>query len=117
LQKAKPQDFGKEFLSLKAAIKTVKNIDEAISHISKYSTRHSEAIITEDRQRAEEFLRTVDAACVYHNASTRFTDGSQFGMGAEIGISTKKLHARGPMSIKELTTYKWVIYGSGQVRE
>lgn len=117
LQKAKIADFGREFLSLKMAIKTVKNIDQALEHIRQYSTKHSEAIITESPQNAQKFLKQVDAACVYHNASTRFTDGSQFGMGAEIGISTQKLHARGPMSIRELTTYKWVIEGQGQVRE
>lgn len=117
LQKAKKIDFGREFLSLKMTIKTVKNIDEALEHISQYSTKHSEAIITENHQNAQKFLKEVDAACVYHNASTRFTDGSEFGMGGEIGISTQKLHARGPMSVNELTTYKWVVEGSGQIRK
>lgn len=117
LQKAKKTDFGREFLSLKMAIKTVKNIDEALAHIRQYSTKHSEAIVTKNRQNAQKFLKTVDAASVYHNASTRFTDGSEFGMGGEIGVSTQKLHARGPMSIKELTSYKWIIEGKGQVRK
>ncbi|MFH1713391.1 MAG: glutamate-5-semialdehyde dehydrogenase [Candidatus Jacksonbacteria bacterium] len=116
LQKAKRTDFGCEFLSLKMAIKTVEDIDEALAHVRKYSTKHSEAIVTENRQNAQKFLSEVDAACVYHNVSTRFTDGSEFGMGGEIGISTQKLHARGPMSVKELTSYKWIIQGSGQVR-
>lgn len=117
LQKAKKTDFSREFLSLKMAIKTVKNIDEALAHVRQYSTKHSEAIVTEDRQNAQKFLQTVDAACVYHNASIRFTDGSEFGMGGEIGISTQKLHARGPMSVGELTSYKWLIEGNGQVRK
>ena len=117
LQKAKKTDFGCEFLSLKMAIKTVKNFDQALAHVRKYSTKHSEAIITENRQNAQKFLSEVDAACVYHNASTRFTDGSQFKMGGEIGISTQKLHARGPMSVKELTSYKWIIEGKGQIRK
>jgi gamma-glutamyl phosphate reductase len=117
LQKAKKTDFGREFLSLKMAVKTVRDIDEAFAHISRYSTKHSEAIVTKNRQNAQRFLQTVDAACVYHNTSTRFTDGSQFGLGGEIGISTQKLHARGPMSAMEMTTYKWVIEGSGQVRD
>ena len=116
LQKTQKGDYGKEFLSLKMAIKTVENVNVAIEHISVYSTKHSEAIVTENIENADEFLNKVDAACVYHNASTRFTDGSQFGIGGEIGISTQKLHARGPMSIKELTTYKWIIKGQGQIR-
>lgn len=116
LFKAKSDSFGKEFLSLKMAIKTVSSMEEAISHINTYGSGHSEAIITEDRERADRFLRAVDAACVYVNASTRFTDGGEFGMGAEVGISTQKLHARGPMGIKELTSYKWVVRGDGQVR-
>ena len=116
LQKAKQSDFGREFLSLKMAVRLVKNINEALTHIAEHSTKHSEAIVTENKENAQKFLNQVDAACVYHNASTRFTDGSQFGMGSEIGISTQKLHARGPMSAKELTTYKWLIHGTGQVR-
>ena len=97
-------------------MKTVKNEDEAIAHINKYNTKHSEAIITENREHAEIFLNEVDAACVYVNASTRFTDGFEFGFGAEIGISTQKLHARGPMGLRELTSYKYRITGNGQIR-
>jgi len=110
------EDWGKEYLSLKAAIKLVDSLDEALEHIEKYGSGHSEAIVTEDHSAAMRFLNEVDAACVYANASTRFTDGSQFGLGAEIGISTQKFHARGPMALKELTSYKWIIQGSGQVR-
>ncbi|OGO07129.1 MAG: glutamate-5-semialdehyde dehydrogenase [Chloroflexi bacterium RBG_13_57_8] len=110
------EDWGKEFLALIAAIKIVDSLDEALQHIERYGSGHSEAIITEDYRSAQRFLNEVDAACVYVNASTRFTDGGQFGLGAEVGISTQKLHARGPMGLKELTTYKWIIYGSGQVR-
>ena len=110
------EDWGKEFLSLRAAIKVVDSIDEALEHIEKYGSGHSEAIVTEDHSAATRFLNEVDAACVYANASTRFTDGSQFGLGAEIGISTQKFHARGPMALKEITSYKWIILGSGQVR-
>ena len=95
---------------------TVKSVEEAIEHINHYNTKHSEAIITENEVTAEKFLQQVDAACVYVNASTRFTDGFEFGFGAEIGISTQKLHARGPMGLKELTTYKYIIHGNGQVR-
>jgi glutamate-5-semialdehyde dehydrogenase len=94
----------------------VASLDEALAHIENYGSGHSEAIITEDYSAAQRFLNEVDAACVYVNASTRFTDGGQFGLGAEVGISTQKLHARGPMGLKELTSYKWVIYGQGQVR-
>ncbi|MBO7406653.1 MAG: aldehyde dehydrogenase family protein, partial [Clostridia bacterium] len=99
------------------AIKMVDSLDEAIEHINRYSTHHSEAIITENYNHAREFLARVDSACVYVNASTRFTDGGEFGMGAEIGISNQKLHARGPMGLKELTTVKYLIYGNGQIRE
>jgi glutamate-5-semialdehyde dehydrogenase len=113
---AKDDDWGKEYLSLKAAIKVVGSLDEALEHIEKYGSGHSEAIVTEDHPAAARFLNEVDAACVYANASTRFTDGSQFGLGAEIGISTQKFHARGPMALKELTSYKWVIRGTGQIR-
>jgi glutamate-5-semialdehyde dehydrogenase len=113
---AKDEDWGKEYLSLKAAIKVVNSLDEALEHIDKYGSGHSEAIVTEDRSAATRFLNEVDAACVYANASTRFTDGGQFGLGAEIGISTQKFHARGPMALKELTSYKWIIVGNGQVR-
>jgi glutamate-5-semialdehyde dehydrogenase len=110
------EDWGKEYLSLKAAIKVVDSLDEALEHIEKYGSGHSEAIVTEDHSAATRFLNEVDAACVYANASTRFTDGGQFGLGAEIGISTQKFHARGPMALKELTSYKWIIQGNGQVR-
>ena len=110
------EDWGKEFLSLVAAIKVVDSLDEALEHIECYGSGHSEAIVTEEDQSATRFLNEVDAACVYANASTRFTDGSQFGLGAEVGISTQKMHARGPLGLKELTTYKWIIWGSGQVR-
>jgi glutamate-5-semialdehyde dehydrogenase len=99
------------------SIKVVNNIEEAIEHINKYGTHHSDAIITENRESAEKFLKEVDSAAVYHNASTRFTDGGEFGLGAEIGISTDKIHARGPMGLEELTSYKYVIYGNGQIRE
>ncbi len=110
------EDWGKEFLALVAAVKVVDSLDEALEHIERYGSGHSEAIVTEDYQPAMRFLNEVDAACVYVNASTRFTDGGQFGLGAEVGISTQKLHARGPLGLKELTTYKWIIFGSGQVR-
>ena len=113
---AADDDWGKEFLSLRAAIKVVDSLDEALEHIGKYGSGHSEAIITKDYSAAMRFLNEVDAACVYANASTRFTDGGQFGLGAEIGISTQKFHARGPMALKELTSYKWIIFGNGQVR-
>ncbi|MBA7500688.1 Gamma-glutamyl phosphate reductase [subsurface metagenome] len=113
---ATDEDWGKEFLSLVAAVKVVDSLDEALGHIERYGSGHSEAIITEEYQAAMRFLNEVDAACVYVNASTRFTDGSQFGLGAEVGISTQKFHARGPLGVKELTTYKWIIFGSGQVR-
>ena len=113
---ATDEDWGKEYLSLKAAIKVVDSLEEALEHIEKYGSGHSEAIITEDNSAAMRFLNEVDAACVYANASTRFTDGAQFGLGAEIGISTQKFHARGPMALKELTSYKWIIQGTGQVR-
>ncbi len=113
---ATDEDWGKEFLSLVAAVRVVDSLDEALDHIERYGSGHSEAIVTEDYQAAMRFLNEVDAACVYANASTRFTDGSQFGLGAEVGISTQKFHARGPLGVKELTSYKWIIFGSGQVR-
>jgi len=113
---ATSEDWGKEFLSLVGAIKVVDSLDEALEHIERYGSGHSEAIITEEYGAAMRFLNEVDAACVYVNASTRFTDGGQFGLGAEVGISTQKLHARGPLGVKELTSYKWIIFGSGQVR-
>jgi glutamate-5-semialdehyde dehydrogenase len=113
---ATDEDWGKEFLSLVAAIMVVDSLDEALEHIDHYGSGHSEAIITEEYTAAMRFLNEVDAACVYVNASTRFTDGGQFGLGAEVGISTQKFHARGPLGVKELTSYKWIIFGSGQVR-
>ncbi len=113
---ASPEDFGKEFLSLVAAVKVVGSLDEALDHIRAHGSGHSEAIVTEDAQAAERFLNEVDAAAVFVNASTQFTDGGEFGLGAEVGISTQKLHARGPMGLRELTTYKWVIEGTGQTR-
>ncbi|MEL5892321.1 glutamate-5-semialdehyde dehydrogenase [Bacteroides sp. GD17] len=116
LQPATEDCYGREFLDYKMAIKTVASIQEAMAHIRQYSSKHSECIITEDKKRAEQFCRDVDAACVYVNAPTSFTDGAQFGLGAEIGISTQKLHARGPMALEEITTYKWIIEGEGQIR-
>lgn len=116
LQQAKAADFGHEFLSLKCAIKVVEGIEEALDHIATYSTKHSEAIVSEDKKTCERFIRDVDAAAVYTNASTRFTDGEEFGLGAEIGISTQKLHARGPFALEKLVTEKWVVRGNGQVR-
>ena len=113
---ATEEDWGKEFLDLILSVKIVDSIDEAIDHIFKYSTKHSEAIVTENYSNAQKFLREVDAAAVYVNASTRFTDGGEFGFGAEIGISTQKLHARGPMGLDALTSIKSIIYGEGQIR-
>ena len=113
---ATEKDWGEEFLALVAAVKVVDSLEEALEHIERYGSGHSEAIVTEDYSAAMKFLDEVDAACVYVNASTRFTDGGQFGLGAEVGISTQKFHARGPMGLKELTTYKWIVLGSGQVR-
>lgn len=114
---ASDEDYGKEYLDYEFSVKEVENIDEAIDHIYKYSTGHSDAIITEKIEAANKFVEEVDSACVYVNASTRFTDGSEFGFGAEIGISTQRLHARGPVGLNELTTYKYVILGEGQIRE
>jgi glutamate-5-semialdehyde dehydrogenase len=116
LAPASDEDWGKEFLALVAAVKVVDSLDEALEHIARYGSGHSEAIITEEYEAAMRFLDEVDAACVYVNASTRFTDGGQFGLGAEVGISTQKFHARGPLGLRELTSYKWIIFGSGQVR-
>ncbi len=116
LHAAGDEHFGTEFLSMKMAVKTVENIQQALEHIATYSSKHSEAIITEDEKNMELFLNRVDAAAVYVNTSTAFTDGAQFGLGAEIGISTQKLHARGPMALQELTSYKWLVRGNGQVR-
>lgn len=116
LHQAEPEHFGTEFLSLKLAVKVVIDVNEALDHIATYSSKHSEAIISEDAENIALFLNQVDAAAVYANASTAFTDGAQFGLGAEIGISTQKLHARGPMALEELTSYKWLVTGDGQVR-
>lgn len=116
VKEATIEDWGTEYLDYILSVKVVKDIDEAINHINEYGTKHSEAIVTSNYFNSEKFLQRVDAAAVYVNASTRFTDGSEFGFGAEIGISTQKLHARGPMGLKELTTNKYVIYGDGQVR-
>lgn len=117
LKPSTEESYGTEFLSYTMAIKTVTSASEAIKHIRKNGSGHSECIITEDEATASLFLRQIDAACVYHNAPTAFTDGAQFGLGAEIGISTQKLHARGPMALEEITTYKWLIRGNGQIRK
>lgn len=117
LKPAKASDFGREFLSQKMSIKIVSNIDEAIKHISKYSSKHSEAILTENKNRAKKFLKEIDAAVVYVNASTRFSDGAVFGLGSEIGVSTDKIHARGPMGPNEMTTYKWIVSGKYNIRK
>lgn len=116
IEKANEEDWRKEYSDYIMAVKIVKDVNEAIEHINKYGTGHSEAIITESYKNSQKFLQRVDAAAVYVNASTRFTDGGEFGFGAEIGISTQKLHARGPMGLKELTTIKYIIYGNGQIR-
>ncbi|OQP47749.1 glutamate-5-semialdehyde dehydrogenase [Niastella yeongjuensis] len=116
LQKAAPEDFDREFQSLKCAVKVVKNIDEALDHIREHSTKHSEAIVSNNKKNCARFLQEVDAAAVYTNASTRFTDGEEMGLGAEIGISTQKLHARGPFALEKLVTEKWLLQGNGQVR-
>ena len=117
LNHARPEHFGTEFLSMKLAVKIVDSFEEALDHVAKYGSKHSEAIISEEASRVETFLNQVDAAAVYMNASTAFTDGAQFGLGAEIGISTQKLHARGPMGLEELTSYKWIVKGNGQIRD
>jgi glutamate-5-semialdehyde dehydrogenase len=116
LRAAKEEDFAREWLSLKCGVRVVKNMDEALAHIERYSTRHSEAIVSRNKEQCERFLREVDAAAVYMNASTRFTDGEELGLGAEIGISTQKLHARGPFALEKLVTEKWIMRGNGQVR-
>jgi len=116
LQKASDEHFGTEFLDYKMSVKAVKDRHDAFEHIANYSSKHSEAIVAEDEKTINEFLLSIDAAAVYANASTAFTDGAQFGMGAEIGISTQKLHARGPMALQEMTSYKWMIRGNGNVR-
>jgi len=117
LKHATVESFGTEFLDYKMSIKTVEDFEEALSHIEKFSSKHSEAIISEDRSIIEAFTKTIDAAVVYSNASTAFTDGAQFGLGSEIGISTQKLHARGPMALEALCTYKWIVEGDGQTRD
>jgi glutamate-5-semialdehyde dehydrogenase len=117
LKVAKPSDFGREFLSQKMSVKIVSNINEAIKFIQKYSSKHSEAILTENKKKAEKFLKEIDAAVVYVNASTRFSDGAIFGLGSEIGISTDKIHARGPMGPNEMTTYKWIVSGKYNTRK
>ncbi|MDE1151618.1 MAG: glutamate-5-semialdehyde dehydrogenase [Micavibrio sp.] len=116
LKTATEEDFGREFLSYKMSVKTVPSLDAALAHIAQYSSGHSEAVVTEDTDVSARFMASVDAAAVYHNAATSFTDGGEFGMGAEIGISTQKLHARGPMALEALTSYKWLVYGNGQTR-
>jgi glutamate-5-semialdehyde dehydrogenase len=116
LFKAKKEDFYREFLSLTCAVKTVKNEAEAFEHIAEHGTKHSEAIVTNNKKVADQFLVSVDAAAVYHNASTRFTDGEEFGLGAEVGIATQKLHARGPFALEKLVTEKWILRGKGQIR-
>jgi glutamate-5-semialdehyde dehydrogenase len=117
LQKATSESYGTEFLSYKMAIKTVHSFQEAVDHISDYGSKHSEAIISENKSNIQLFYNLVDASSIFANASTAFTDGSEFGLGAEIGISTQKLHARGPMALEALTTYKWIIEGNGQIRK
>jgi glutamate-5-semialdehyde dehydrogenase len=114
---ATDEDWSTEYLDLILAVKVVNGLDEAIEHINRYGTRHSEAILTEDYTSAQRFTQEVDAACIYVNASTRFTDGYEFGFGAEVGISNQKLHARGPMGLRELATYKYIVRGSGQIRQ
>jgi glutamate-5-semialdehyde dehydrogenase len=113
---AREEDFANEFLDLILAVKTVGSLDEAVAHVARYGTGHSEAIVTENEQNAEAWVHRVDAAAVVVNASTRFIDGGELGLGGEVGISTQKLHARGPMGIRELTCLKWVVRGEGQIR-
>jgi glutamate-5-semialdehyde dehydrogenase len=117
VKRATEKDYRTEYLDLILSVKIVEDLDEAIAHINNYGSHHSDSIVTDNNDQALKFLKQVDSACVYQNASTRFTDGNQFGMGAEIGISTDKLHARGPMALEELTTYKYMVFGSGQVRQ
>lgn len=116
LQHAKPEDFGREFLDFKCSVKVVDSFDEAINHITEHSSKHSEAIVSKDQSKIDRFMNDIDAAAVYSNASTRFTDGGEFGLGAEIGISTQKLHARGPFALEKLVTEKWFVTGDGQIR-
>jgi len=112
----RPEDYGREFLDYILAVRVVDSLDEAIEHIRTYGSGHSDAILTEDYSAGQRFVTEVDSAAVYWNVSTQFTDGAQFGLGAEVGISTQRLHARGPMALREMTTYKWVIYGDGHTR-
>ncbi|MEO1256560.1 MAG: gamma-glutamyl-phosphate reductase, partial [Bacteroidota bacterium] len=116
LNQADPAHFGTEFLSMRMAIKTVDTLDDALEHIAKYGSRHSEAIVSDNQENINRFLQQVDAAAIYANTSTAYTDGGEFDLGAEIGISTQKLHARGPMGLKALTSYKYLLIGTGQVR-
>jgi glutamate-5-semialdehyde dehydrogenase len=116
-KRAAKADWSEEYLDLILAVKVVDSLQEAIEHINTYGSHHSDTVVSDDQEETETFMRGVDSACVYANASTRFTDGYQFGFGAEIGISTDKLHARGPMALEELTTYKYLTYGHGQIRE
>ena len=116
VKKATERDWDTEYLDLILSVKVVDDLKEAIDHINRHGTHHSDAIMTKNKAEAEEFLKSIDSACLYVNASTRFTDGYQFGFGAEVGISTDKLHARGPMALEELTTYKYEVFGNGQVR-
>jgi glutamate-5-semialdehyde dehydrogenase len=116
LKEATDEDWSSEYLDLILSVKVVKNVEEAIDHINRYGSMHSDSIVTENEKNAQEFLNKVDSACVYHNVSTRFTDGFEFGFGAEIGISTEKIHARGPMGLRELTSYKYIVRGNGQLR-
>jgi len=117
VEAATPGDFDQEWLSLRMGLKVVDSVDDAINHIREHSTQHSDSILTQNMDNANRFLDEVDSAAVYVNASTRFTDGSALGLGAEVAISTQKLHARGPMALKELTTYKWIIIGEGHIRQ
>ena len=116
LHRVTEEHFGTEFLAMKMSVKTVGSVDAAITHVNRYGSRHSEAIVSNDDDNVQRYLREVDAATVYANASTAFTDGGQFELGAEIGISTQKLHARGPMGLAALTSYKWLVIGAGQTR-
>ena len=116
LYPATPESYGTEFLDYKMAIKTVSGLQEAIDHINGIGSGHSESIVTENKAHGQQFCRDIDAACVYVNAPTSFSDGAQFGLGAEVGISTQKMHPRGPMGLEEITTYKWLIEGNGQTR-
>lgn len=117
LRHSTDESYGTEFLDYKMAVKVLSDPEEAVAHIARYGSGHSECIVTEDSRSADYFMKAVDAACVYVNVPTSFTDGGEFGLGAEIGISTQKLHARGPMGLEELNTYKWIVRGEGQTRD